>query len=79
MVNYLRFHRERLIMEIQGKQVKRGFQFVHAFFLDNKNQPLQCEVTRVAGGFVYWKVIGEDKSCFYLSVDSFEKSVKNVL
>jgi len=55
--------------------MKRGDKFIHARFLDEKNQPLRCEVTRVAKGLVYWKAEGERKAKYYFSLEEKDKYV----
>lgn len=37
--------------------MKRGDKFTHARMLDSCNKPIQCVVTRVANGIVYWRHI----------------------
>jgi hypothetical protein len=59
--------------------MKRGDKFIHAKWLDDKNQPLRCEVTRVAKGLVYWKAEGERKAKHFFSAEESTKYVKEVL
>lgn len=59
--------------------MKRGTKFIHKNWLDDKNQPLRCEVTRVARGLVYWKGEGERKAKWFFSLDEASKYVKEVL
>lgn len=56
--------------------MKRGDKFIHAKWLDDKNQPLVCEVTRVAQGVVYWKVEGERKARHYFPLERASEYVK---
>lgn len=56
--------------------MKRGDKFIHARFLDDKNQPLRCEVTRVALGLVYWKAEGERKAKYFFRLEDAAKYVK---
>jgi len=66
-------------MEIQGKQVKRGFKFIHSTFMDVNNQMLRCEVTKVTKAFIYWKRIGSLKADFYTKIENFSEDIKTVL
>ena len=59
--------------------MKRGDKFLHAKWLDDKNQPLRCEVTKIAQGVAYWKGEGERKAKHYFPVDEAAKYVKEVL
>lgn len=57
--------------------MKRGDKFIHARWLDENNQPLRCEVTRVARGLVYWKAEGEIRARQYFPLSEAERYVKD--
>lgn len=59
--------------------MKRGDKFIHAKWLDEKNQPLVCEVTKVARGLVYWKGEGERKAKYFFALEETTKYVKEML
>ena len=59
--------------------LKRGTKFIHKRWLDDKSQPLVCEVTRVAQGVVYWKVEGERKARQYFPIPDADQYVKEIL
>lgn len=40
---------------LQVLALRGGTRFVHASWLDGANAPLECVVTRVALGVVYWR------------------------
>jgi hypothetical protein len=56
--------------------MKRGDKFIHRRWLDENNQPLKCEVTRVARGLVYWKAEGERKAKHYFRLEEADKYVR---
>jgi hypothetical protein len=58
--------------------MKRGDRFIHKHWLDENNKPLECVVTRVARGTVYWRPVGGGSPmCF--SLESSEKYVGSML
>ena len=57
--------------------MKRGDIFVHAQWLNAKNEPLVCEVTAVRQGVVYYKEAGTPgKAKDYFPVEDEAKRVK---
>jgi hypothetical protein len=57
--------------------MKRGDTFIHKHWLDELNNPLECFVTRVARGTVYWRPVGGGSPmCF--GVDQISKYVAGV-
>jgi hypothetical protein len=56
--------------------MKRGDTFIHKRWLDSENKPLECVVTRVAFGVVYWKVVGEKRSRQYFKIEEASKYVR---
>jgi hypothetical protein len=49
--------------------MKRGDTFIHKHWLDEHNNPLECVVTRVARGTVYWRPVGVGSPmCFSLEI-----------
>ena len=66
--------------DICGFSLKRGTKFLHASWLDGEtNQPVLCEVTRVAQGVVYWKHEGQRKARWYFPVEQASKYVGKVI
>lgn len=59
--------------------MKRGDKFIHAKWLNENNQPLRCEVTKVAQGVVYWKVEGERRARQFFPLEDVSKYVKETL
>lgn len=60
--------------------MKRGTKFIHARWMDERHQPLVCEVTAVRDGYVYWRDAGSArgaKHCF--PVEEAGTSVREVL
>jgi len=60
--------------------LRRGQFFTHAFWLDESNMPLVCEVTAVRFGCVYWRdanSFGPARDCFRIEHTSrYVKAVK---
>lgn len=58
--------------------LKRGTRFVHAQWLDATNAPLECVVTRIAKGVVYWRPANGGRPTTF-NVDDTLKHVRKVL
>lgn len=56
--------------------MKRGDKFTHARWLDKSNQPLQCVVTAVRNGVVYWRAHDGIKSRQWFPIEDAAKYVK---
>ena len=62
-----------------AKRLKRGVRFLHRHYLDQKQRPLVCTVTRVYLTIVYWKQDGEKKAHNYFYLEDADKYVKEFL
>ena len=59
---------------------RKGLRFVHRFWLDENNNPLTFEVTRIARGTVYYRGIYDGKiggAPMCCDVDQFPRYVKD--
>ncbi len=67
---------------IEQIQPKRGMEFLHATWLDNKNQPMRCRITALRKGVIYWRPVAEDGSLgspMYFDAEQFLSRVKEIL
>ena len=56
--------------------MKRGDKFIHAYWLDENGNPLECEVTRIARGCAYYKAVRDGKLSGAPMVESLENMHK---
>lgn len=62
-----------------GRKIKRGLRFLHAQWLNEKMQPLECEVTRVAQGCVYWKGVGDRRSRYWFKLEDAASHMRELV
>lgn len=58
--------------------LKQGAHFLHATWINDANAPLECVVTRIAKGIVYWRPAAGGKPMYFPADDS-HKHVWRVL
>lgn len=68
----------REIIKGGDMELKRGTRFLHTKFITEDKKPLECVVTRIARGIVYWRAV-EGGSSYCFSLEEAPKYVKEVL
>ncbi|WP_297502666.1 hypothetical protein [Ferrovum sp.] len=75
--------RKQINDAIIGKiKPKLGMEFLHATWLNNKNQPMRCRITALRKGVIYWRPVAEDGSLgapMYFDATQFPNKAKEIL